>query len=220
MKKHLLFGLLVSTFLTNNAFATEVKVNAKYLNNLSSKVKWTEAKEGDEGAIKIGDKYYTYTYTKPSDYTKATEHISYNLSESDVDKVLFEGFTESYGGGAIYANNSAVTATGSTFRSNTSGYYGGAIRVDTADLVTNGTTISQSKGATGAALYLYSGATLTSTNDVLDGNEWDLEIRYSNGKKPFKSGGCNDQPYNFDELLEILGIEEDEEDFNCEDEEE
>ena len=44
-----------------------------------------------------------------------------------------------------------------------------------------------------------------------DGYEWDIEIHYSNGKKPFRSGGCNDEPYNFDELLEVLGIDLDDE---------
>ena len=65
MRYNLLAALLVSTFLTSNAFAAEVDVNAKYLNSLSSpKVKWTEAQEGDEGAIKIGDKLRQQTQRK------------------------------------------------------------------------------------------------------------------------------------------------------------
>ena len=130
MRKYLLTGLMLTTFLSSNVFATEVEINKTYLDSFSSKVKWTEAKEGDEGAIKIGDKYYTYTYTKPTDYTKATEHISYNLSESDVDKVLFEGFTESYGGGAIRDNsdNSSLDIVADFLYNHAS--YGGAVRFE------------------------------------------------------------------------------------------
>ena len=50
---------------------------------------------------------------------------------------------------------------------------------------------------------------------VLDGTQWELEIHYNNGAKPFKSHGSNSFPYNFDEFQELLGIdtsvEEDEE---------
>ena len=50
---------------------------------------------------------------------------------------------------------------------------------------------------------------------VLDGTQWELEIHYNNGAKPFKSHGSNSFPYNFDELQELLGVdtsvEEDEE---------
>lgn len=51
---------------------------------------------------------------------------------------------------------------------------------------------------------------------VLDGTQWEIEIHYNNGTKPFKSYGSNSFPYNFDEFQELLGIdtsiEEDEED--------
>ena len=50
---------------------------------------------------------------------------------------------------------------------------------------------------------------------VLDGTQWELEIRYNNEAKPFKSHGSNSFPYNFDEFQKLLGIdtsvEEDEE---------
>ena len=51
---------------------------------------------------------------------------------------------------------------------------------------------------------------------VLDGTQWELEIRYNNGAKTFKCHGSNSFPYNFDEFQELLGIDtsvdEDEED--------
>lgn len=53
---------------------------------------------------------------------------------------------------------------------------------------------------------------------VLDGTQWELEILYKNGAKPFKSYGDNAYPYNFDEFKELLVIDtsvnEDEEDSN------
>ncbi|MBR2870919.1 MAG: hypothetical protein IKB98_06065 [Clostridia bacterium] len=39
---------------------------------------------------------------------------------------------------------------------------------------------------------------------VLDGEEWVLNIEYSDGKKA-KYGGQNAYPYNYEELLELLG---------------
>ncbi len=52
---------------------------------------------------------------------------------------------------------------------------------------------------------------------VLDGTQWELEIQYSNGSKPFKSYGSNSFPYNFNEFLELLGIAtSEEEDEECE----
>lgn len=45
---------------------------------------------------------------------------------------------------------------------------------------------------------------------VLDGTQWELTIELSDGHKPFKTGGSNAYPYNFDALQELLGIEPDE----------
>ena len=42
---------------------------------------------------------------------------------------------------------------------------------------------------------------------VLDGTQWELEIHYSNGHKPFKVDGDNAYPYNFNEFQELLGID-------------
>ena len=42
---------------------------------------------------------------------------------------------------------------------------------------------------------------------VLDGTQWELEIHYNNGVKPFKSHGSNSFPYNFNEFQELLGID-------------
>lgn len=47
--------------------------------------------------------------------------------------------------------------------------------------------------------------------DVLDGTQWDLTIEFSDGHKPFKTGGSNAFPYNFDALEELLGVDRDEE---------
>lgn len=52
---------------------------------------------------------------------------------------------------------------------------------------------------------------------VLDGTQWELEIHYNNGAKPFKSHGSNSYPYNFDDFQELLGIDtsvEDDEDID------
>lgn len=43
--------------------------------------------------------------------------------------------------------------------------------------------------------------------EVLDGTQWELEIHYKNGIKPFKIYGDNAYPYNFDEFKELLGID-------------
>lgn len=47
---------------------------------------------------------------------------------------------------------------------------------------------------------------------VLDGTQWELTIEFSDGHRPFKSGGSNAYPYNFDALKELLGVEPDDED--------
>ena len=44
---------------------------------------------------------------------------------------------------------------------------------------------------------------------VCDGTQWELEIYYSNGRKPFKVHGDNAYPYNFGSVLDLFGIEED-----------
>ena len=48
--------------------------------------------------------------------------------------------------------------------------------------------------------------------EILDGTQWELEIHYNNGVKPFKSYGSNSFPYNFDEFQELLEIDTSEED--------
>lgn len=44
---------------------------------------------------------------------------------------------------------------------------------------------------------------------VLDGTQWELEIHYSNGRKPIKIYGDNAYPYNFDQFQELLRVESD-----------
>ena len=68
--------------MSTNSFATTSvpEINVDYLNSLTQpKITWqeTEAPADDfgyeyEGIIKLGNKYYTYEYHLPSDYTKAT----------------------------------------------------------------------------------------------------------------------------------------------------
>ena len=40
---------------------------------------------------------------------------------------------------------------------------------------------------------------------VCDGTQWELNIYYSNGIKPFKVYGDNAYPYNFDDFLDLIG---------------
>lgn len=41
---------------------------------------------------------------------------------------------------------------------------------------------------------------------VMDGTQWELEIYFSNGRRSAKSHGSNAYPYNFNRLLELLEI--------------
>lgn len=43
---------------------------------------------------------------------------------------------------------------------------------------------------------------------VLDGTQWGVDIEYADGRKPVHIYGSNAFPYNFDNLLEFLGIDE------------
>ena len=43
---------------------------------------------------------------------------------------------------------------------------------------------------------------------VCDGTHWSLEIEYTNDHKPVKIYGDNAYPYNFNQLLNLFGIEE------------
>lgn len=42
---------------------------------------------------------------------------------------------------------------------------------------------------------------------VLDGTQWEFEIHYANGAKPFKSHGSNSFPYNYNGFQALLGID-------------
>ena len=50
---------------------------------------------------------------------------------------------------------------------------------------------------------------------VMDGTRWELEIRFANGHRPFRACGYNAYPYNFDKLVELFGMEEDEYGEDC-----
>jgi hypothetical protein len=47
--------------------------------------------------------------------------------------------------------------------------------------------------------------------DVLDGTQWSVIFEYNNGHKPVEFSGSNDYPYNFDDFIEIFGLDYDEE---------
>ena len=42
---------------------------------------------------------------------------------------------------------------------------------------------------------------------VLDGPQWSICVEYEDGKEPFEIYGSNAYPYNFEELIEFLGID-------------
>ena len=46
---------------------------------------------------------------------------------------------------------------------------------------------------------------------VFDGTQWDLEIEYNNHQKPITIYGSNAYPYNFESLLKLLRINEENE---------
>ena len=46
---------------------------------------------------------------------------------------------------------------------------------------------------------------------VCDGTQWELEIHFDGDRKPFLISGSNAYPYNFNDLMEFLGIEWNEE---------
>ncbi len=47
---------------------------------------------------------------------------------------------------------------------------------------------------------------------VCDGTQWELEIQFNGKRKPFQVSGSNAYPYNFDDLTEFLGIDQEEDD--------
>ncbi|MBE7713787.1 MAG: hypothetical protein E7Z87_08585 [Cyanobacteria bacterium SIG26] len=96
------------------------KIELKTPLSSSNSITWTEATSAGANTISVqlphNDdsanpeiKYYTYSYTKPSDYTTATDRVT-DISTANVDKVLFQGLSSSDSGGAIYntADNSNV----------------------------------------------------------------------------------------------------------------
>ena len=45
---------------------------------------------------------------------------------------------------------------------------------------------------------------------ILDGTQWELEIYFAGDRKPLKISGSNAYPYNFSDLIALLGIDEEE----------
>lgn len=43
---------------------------------------------------------------------------------------------------------------------------------------------------------------------AMDGVEWELELEYTDGSKKTRITGSNAYPYNYDELLKVLGMED------------
>ena len=56
-------------------------------------------------------------------------------------------------------------------------------------------------------------------NNVLDGTQWSIDIEYDNGRRTVHIYGSNAFPYNFSDLLELLGVEDEENDDDPDDEE-
>ena len=44
---------------------------------------------------------------------------------------------------------------------------------------------------------------------VLDGTQWSVTFEYSNGHKSARFAGSNDYPYNFNEFMDIFGLDDD-----------
>ena len=42
---------------------------------------------------------------------------------------------------------------------------------------------------------------------VLDGTQWSISIEYEDGTEPFEIYGSNAYPYNFEDLIDFLGID-------------
>ena len=119
------------------------KIELKTPLSSSDSITWTEATSAGENTVSVqlphNDdsanpeiKYYTYSYTKPSDYTTATNRVTDISTAGAVNRVLFQGISSSSNGGAIYntADNSSINITADFIDNYTQGYYsayGGAI---------------------------------------------------------------------------------------------
>ena len=83
----------------------ETEITAEYLNSVTQfndRVVWEDATAAGGNTVQIGDKFYKYTYTKPSDYTNASERLTdANITQGAVTDKVFAGFTGEKGG-AIY----------------------------------------------------------------------------------------------------------------------
>ncbi|MBQ8785772.1 MAG: hypothetical protein IJZ59_07020, partial [Alphaproteobacteria bacterium] len=81
--------LLATTFLSTPAVTQTVpEINADYLNSLTGeKVTWEEETASREDTVQIGDKFYKYTYHKPSTYTETSTNVSTMIS--DITNVVF-----------------------------------------------------------------------------------------------------------------------------------
>ncbi|HCT62822.1 MAG TPA: hypothetical protein DIC19_01840 [Erysipelotrichaceae bacterium] len=44
--------------------------------------------------------------------------------------------------------------------------------------------------------------------EVFDGTQWELEVKYNNGRKPVRFSGSNAYPYNFERFKALLEIED------------
>ena len=170
------------------------KIELKTPLSSSNSITWTEATSAGAYAISVqlphNDdsanpeiKYYTYSYTKPSNYTTATGRVTDISTVGAVDKVLFQSLSSSDSGGAINntADNSNVNITGD-FRYNyaeSSNFpcFGGAIYNNGKIGDIKGVFIkNHTKGALtyGGAIYNYNGTIKSLTGDFIGNYVKDL----------------------------------------------
>ncbi len=103
LKKCLMINLGMFAYM--GTASAETEITAEYLNSVTQfndRVVWEDATAAGENTVQIGDKFYKYTYTKPSDYTAASERLTdANITQDAVTDKVFDGFTGEKGG-AIY----------------------------------------------------------------------------------------------------------------------
>ncbi len=101
------------------------------------------------------------------------------------NKSVYENtdYNTSVGGGAVSTKSGKLTVVNSIFDENETGYYGGTIHANkTAVSISGNTSVTKSKGATGAALYFINGCTVTLDSiSVSDNTSSSNGVIYING---------------------------------------
>ncbi len=145
----------------------------------SAEVNWQEVNSAGENTVEINipnqnTKYYQYTYTKPSNYTEATERINNTLNSDNVKDKLFQGLSSNSSGGAIYnsLDKSEVNIT-ADFVNNSTSNYGGAIYNEgfigniTANFINN---TAPSGASRGGAINNYAQSGIVASINTVTGN--------------------------------------------------